>query len=89
MTHLNHYRKDLIHPHPKPIALYDKILEELQPKSVIDPFIGSGTTAEACVKLGIKWLGYEIEEKYSHDINLRLENCKKLKKKIQLQLECF
>jgi len=31
---------------------------------VLDPFMGSGTTGVACVKLGRKFIGIEIEPKY-------------------------
>lgn len=31
---------------------------------VLDPFMGSGTTGVACVKLGRKFIGVEIEERY-------------------------
>jgi site-specific DNA-methyltransferase (adenine-specific) len=31
---------------------------------VLDPFLGSGTTARACKDLGRKWIGCEIEQKY-------------------------
>lgn len=73
-----------IHPNPKEVKVWDKIIRELQPKSVIDPFLGSGTTAEVCTKLGIPWLGYEINEVYSQDINKRLKNCKKEPKQKQI-----
>ena len=63
------------HPSPKSADLWRYILRKLKPKSVIDPFMGSGTTAEACTKLGIPWLGYEINEVYSQDINKRLRGC--------------
>ena len=61
-----------IHPHPKPIMLYKRIIHELNPKSVIDPFMGSGTTAEVCIKLGIPYIGYEINSIYKHDMDLRI-----------------
>lgn len=31
---------------------------------VLDPFIGSGTTLEACERLNRKWIGIEINEEY-------------------------
>jgi len=74
-----------IHETPKPLKLFYYILKKLKPESVIDPFIGSGTTAEVCTKLGIKWLGYEINEVYSQDINKRLLNCKKEPQQIALE----
>jgi len=73
------YIKDIktIHPCPKPIKLWEWLIKTIKPKSVIDPFIGSGTTAEVCTKLDIPWLGYEVNEVYSQDIDKRLNNCKK------------
>ena len=32
---------------------------------VIDPFLGSGTTAVACAELGVPFIGYEIVEEYA------------------------
>ncbi len=32
--------------------------------TVVDPFLGSGTTAEACEKFGIPWVGIEMTEEY-------------------------
>ena len=72
------------HPHPKSKQLYNSIIKQLNPTSVIDPFLGSGTTAEVCTKLGIPWLGYEINEVYSQDINKRLKNCKKEPKQVTI-----
>ena len=31
---------------------------------VLDPFMGSGTTAETAVRLGRKWVGIELNEDY-------------------------
>ena len=33
-------------------------------KTILDPFMGSGTTGVACAKLGRKFIGIEIEPKY-------------------------
>lgn len=68
---------NLIHPCPLIPSFWENLISQIKPKSVIDPFMGSGTTAEICTKLGIPWLGYEINEIYSQDINKRLKNCKK------------
>ena len=48
-----------------PIELVSKCLTVTdQGDSVIDPFMGSGTTGVACMNLGRKFIGIEIEEKY-------------------------
>jgi len=64
---------DLNHPCPKNINLWQRIIRELKPSSVIDPFLGSGTTAEVCESLGIPWLGFELMEEYSPDIEKRIQ----------------
>lgn len=54
------------HPTEKPISLMRELLADFtKPEQVIlDPFMGSGTTGVAAVKLGRKFLGIEIEPKY-------------------------
>lgn len=81
--------KTTIHPCPKPLLLFHKIINDkrLGVESIIDPFLGSGTTAEVCTKLGIPWLGYELNEVYSQDIDKRLKDCKREFKPTQLNLE--
>lgn len=31
---------------------------------ILDPFVGSGSTAIACFQLNRRYLGFEVEEKY-------------------------
>ena len=52
------------HPTPKPIGLIIQILKPKPSDITLDPFLGSGTTAIACEKLGRRWIGIEISEKY-------------------------
>jgi modification methylase len=65
-------KHEWVHPTPRPIEVLKYLLEGLQPKSVIDPFLGSGTTAQVAEELGIKWQGLEINEKYKVDIEKRI-----------------
>jgi site-specific DNA-methyltransferase (adenine-specific) len=54
------------HPTGKPEGLLSEIVADFTDAgdSVLDPFMGSGTTGVACVKLGRKFIGIEIEPKY-------------------------
>ena len=52
------------HPSPKPLALTRWILSRLPEGSVVDPFMGSGTTLVAAKSLGRRAIGIEIEERY-------------------------
>jgi site-specific DNA-methyltransferase (adenine-specific) len=53
------------HPCPKPLD-WAKCILSLFPnaKTIIDPFVGSGTTIRAAKDLGRKAIGIEIEERY-------------------------
>jgi DNA modification methylase len=53
------------HPTQKPVELMKWCLEFLPTaRTILDPFMGSGTTGVACVKLGRRFIGVEIEERY-------------------------
>lgn len=52
------------HPTEKPVALLKKIIACNVCETVLDPFMGSGTTLRAAMDLGKKAIGIEIEEKY-------------------------
>jgi len=52
------------HPSPKPIKLMRHILEVFSDGTILDPFMGSGTTLVAAKQLGRRAIGIEIEEKY-------------------------
>ena len=54
------------HPCPKPIKTMVQLvrLASDEFETILDPFMGSGTTGVACVKLGRKFIGIEIDEGY-------------------------
>lgn len=52
------------HPTEKPVLLMVKLVERTAARTILDPFMGSGTTGVACIKLGRKFIGIEIEPKY-------------------------
>lgn len=54
------------HPTQKPLALVERIVTALCPPGgvVLDPFLGSGTTALACLRTGRRCIGIEKDAKY-------------------------
>ncbi len=60
------FAKDVWHDHPtqKPVRLLTDLVGRTSGQTILDPFMGSGTTGVACVNLGRKFIGIEIEEKY-------------------------
>lgn len=52
------------HPSQKPIKLISELMGETDAQTILDPFMGSGTTLVAAKNLGRKAIGIEIEEKY-------------------------
>jgi site-specific DNA-methyltransferase (adenine-specific) len=60
------HTSDREHQTEKPVELIEAILETVTPIGgvALDPFMGSGTTGVAALKLGRKFIGIEIEPKY-------------------------
>lgn len=54
------------HPTPKPKHFIKEILKMFTKNNdlILDPFMGSGSTAVACIQLNRRFIGFEIEEKY-------------------------
>jgi modification methylase len=65
---------DKLHPTQKPEALLHRvILSCTQPGEVVlDPFLGSGTTAAVAKRLGRRFIGIEREERYASGARARL-----------------
>lgn len=57
--------KDRVHPTQKPVALMEWCLRFLpNAQTILDPFMGSGTTLVACAKMGRKGIGIELDPEY-------------------------
>ena len=63
LIRLNH-SLDKEHPCSHPVNLIVKILRHCSGKIVYDPFMGSGTTAVASIKLNKDWIGSETVPEY-------------------------
>ena len=62
------------HPAPFPVALIDRIISSTDASIILDPFMGSGTTAVAAIKNGRHYIGIEISQEYVNSANERIEN---------------
>ena len=72
-------RDDSAHPTEKPVSLMEAWISNSTRRgnTVLDPFMGSGTTGVACVNLGRKFIGIECEEKYFNIAVRRIEEAYK------------
>jgi DNA modification methylase len=53
------------HPTQKPVAVMRWCIQHIpDADTILDPFMGSGTTGVACVKLGRKFTGIELDDEY-------------------------
>jgi DNA modification methylase len=58
-------KEERVHPAQKPVQLLEwciRLCPESQ--SILDPFMGSGTTGVACMRRGCRFIGIEIDEGY-------------------------
>ena len=57
--------KNRTHQTEKPLQLIEDLLEIVpQGSTVLDPFMGSGTTAVACLRTGRNYIGFELSKEY-------------------------
>jgi len=71
--------KNRLHPCPKPENFMRWMVNKasLPEETILDPFMGSGTTGVACANLGRKFIGIEIEPKYFDIACRRIEDAYK------------
>jgi DNA modification methylase len=67
------------HPTQKPVALMAWCIEQAgNPETILDPFMGSGTTGVAAVQMGRKFIGIEREPKYFKIACKRIEDAQRV-----------
>lgn len=70
--------KDREHPTQKPVQLMQWCLSFLpDADTILDPFMGSGATGVACVNMGRKFIGIELDQKYFDIACKRIEQAYK------------
>lgn len=62
------------HPAPFPLSLIKRIISSTSAQYILDPFMGSGTTALACHELGRNYIGCDISPEYVAIARKRLQD---------------
>lgn len=66
------------HPTQKPVALMVWCIDQIgEAETILDPYMGSGTTGVACIQQGRKFIGIEREPKYFDIACRRIEQAEK------------
>ena len=70
-----------LHPTQKPVALFEYLIKTYTNEGdlVLDPCMGSGTTALACLRTGRRFIGFEVDETFFERARLRISE--KIEKK--------
>ena len=68
--------KKRVHPTQKPVALLEYLIRTYtnEGETVLDFTMGSGSTGVACVNTNRRFIGIELDEKYSNIAKERIEN---------------
>ena len=76
LTHSSIAPVKLKHSCEKPVLLIEDLITELTNDDdlILDPFMGSASTGEACLKTNRKFVGIELDEKYFNIAKERLED---------------
>lgn len=62
------------HPAPFPVKLIDKIVSSTTSNIILDPFMGSGTTAISALNFKRKYIGIDISPEYCQKAEERIKN---------------
>jgi len=71
----NDFNNQRFHPTQKPLKIIRDLIKNYSKEEdlVLDPFMGSGTTAVACKQLNRNFVGFELDERYVAIANNRLK----------------
>lgn len=64
------------HPAPFPVKLIDRIISSTSAKIILDPFMGSGTTAISAINFERNYIGIDISPEYCESAKKRIKNHK-------------
>jgi site-specific DNA-methyltransferase (adenine-specific) len=64
------------HPAAFPIKLIDRIISSTNAKTILDPFMGSGTTAVSAINFGRSYIGIDISPEYCKMAEIRIKQHK-------------
>lgn len=69
------FMQEMNNPHPAafPVALIERIISSTHAQIILDPFMGSGTTAVAAKRLGRRYVGIELSPEYCRMAEERLD----------------
>lgn len=73
-----------LHPTQKPLAVVEALVRGSEGNVVIDPMMGSGTTGEAALRYGKKFIGIEYERRW---FDVACERMDQVQRQQQLRLE--
>lgn len=67
-------KEERVHPTQKPVPIMEWCIQQAgNPQTILDPFMGSGTTGVAAIQMGRKFIGIEREPKYFEIACKRIE----------------
>src|SRR3989344_821693 len=74
-TDIDFYKEKRFHSTQKPVQLIERLIKASSNKDMIilDPFVGSGSTALACLNLGRNFIGIDIDQGYAKIAEQRIK----------------
>lgn len=75
-TDIDFYSEERYHPTQKPVKLIERIIKASSNEEmvVLDPFMGTGSTALACINLNRHFIGIEKDKEYVQIANARINH---------------